>query len=146
MSRATRDLLAHSFRHTTYRVFTDPPIDIRIGTANTDLEHLLRTRQVRSWAFITACNPGSQPLNPQENLARHCVLREAVATRHLASVEGQALADRNDWPAEQSLLILGINRTEALALGHQFGQLAIVYGRAGSGAELLWCDDSTEAC
>jgi len=44
-----------------------------------------------------------------------------------------------DWVAEESLLIIGIDETAALALGAQFGQHAIVVGEAGGCAGLRWC-------
>ena len=42
----------------------------------------------------------------------------------------------NCWVPEDSYLILGIPRTDAISLGYDFGQNAIVVGRIGNPAEL----------
>ena len=44
-----------------------------------------------------------------------------------------------DDSAEESLLVLGISRGKAVALGRAFGQLAVVTGRRGGGAQLVSC-------
>jgi hypothetical protein len=40
-------------------------------------------------------------------------------------------------PPEKSLLILGINKEQAIAIGNEYEQNAIVYGEVGQAAQLL---------
>ena len=56
--------------------------------------------------------------------------------------EGQGVPDAADWEPEISLLVLGIGREQAVAIGRDFGQLAIVCGRPGGVAELVACTQS----
>ncbi|GIS62390.1 MAG: hypothetical protein CM1200mP2_46150 [Planctomycetaceae bacterium] len=44
---------------------------------------------------------------------------------------------RRDWEPEISLLVLGIERDDAVAIGRRFDQVAIVCGRTGGVAELV---------
>ena len=49
---------------------------------------------------------------------------------------GEGIGDNGTWPAEQSVLVLGIELEHAVQLGRRFGQRAIVYGRVGGRAAL----------
>ena len=53
--------------------------------------------------------------------------------------EGAGVGDDAEWPPEASLLILGMPRAEATALGHAFAQRAVVWGGVGEPALLLIC-------
>ena len=57
-----------AYRKTSY--FADTPagrLCIRIGEAHPVLDTLLTARGLRSWAYVTAHNPGSVPLTADEN-------------------------------------------------------------------------------
>ena len=45
-----------------------------------------------------------------------------------------------DWPPEESLLVLGIQAAEALALAKQFDQAALLLGTLGEPVRLAWTD------
>lgn len=130
-----------AFRATTYRVFgpDGPPIDLRIGGRSVRLDALLERYGCTQWAFVTAWNPGSQPLSAAENAPRQNALIDLLRERRLRWLDGSGIPDRSDWQAEPSVLALGINRDEAVALGRRFGQLAVVVGKCGSAAELVYC-------
>ena len=66
-------------------------IRIRPGTSDARLEEALETRDVRTWAYITAWNPGSHEFPPEENHARHEQLRGEVA--RLSGGYSQTLAE-----------------------------------------------------
>ena len=53
---------------------------------------------------------------------------------------GEGKGDDGAWPAEPSLLILGVGEDEAAALARRFGQAAFVYGDRGAAARLVWTD------
>ena len=139
-------VLWDAYRRTTYLAHT-PNGDIRIkpGRRSPALDGLLNERRLREWAYLTAYNPASRKLAEEENVRRQRELVDAVRDRGLAFLEGEGIgADTRRWPAEPSILILGIESEAARALGRQFGQLAIVVGAAGQPARLVACEDPRE--
>ncbi|MED5400591.1 MAG: DUF3293 domain-containing protein [Planctomycetota bacterium] len=134
----TRAELLKAYRATTYRADIDGrTVDLRIGSpvADPDLAS-------QAWAFISAANPGSRPLPSSENLDRHQDLLEICRESRWIAYPGQGIPESDDWEAEISLLVTGIGREEAVAIGRDFGQVAIVYGEIGSVAELVVIDGS----
>lgn len=127
-----------AYRRTTYRVFAgDSPIDIRIGSAPPALARLLENGGATTWAFVTAWNPRSNALPPDENQARQRALIELVGRHGWPALPGLGIGHDETWQPEESLLILGISRQEALGLARRFGQAAIVFGERGGPAELV---------
>lgn len=87
-------------------------------------------------AFITAWNPASVPAAPEVNSRRQAALTAAVQRRGYEFLLGRG--EGCGW-TEESILILGIGREEALELARAFGQAAIVYVVAtGAPAEIIW--------
>lgn len=137
--------LIDAYRNTAYRIDTPSgPLTIRIGETVPQLDALLEQHGVRSWAFITAWNPGSRQLPEPENLARHAELEHRIATLGLATLPGAGEDQSGSWHPEQSVLVLGIDRATARDLGREFGQNAIVVGTLSEPAELLLCTDGGE--
>lgn len=119
------------------------PIVIRCGERCMPLDLLLAEARVTTWAFITACNPGSMRLDDEANAERMSRLETLVRGRGLACFQGEGRSDDDSWPEEPSLLVLGIEEADAVAVAQAFGQLAIVSGRRGGEARLVWTDDVT---
>jgi hypothetical protein len=131
--------LAAAYLATTYVVDTPAgPLPLRIGQRHPDLDRLLAEHGVTSWAFITACNPGSTRLSDADNQARQRQLDEAVRRLGKVSLPGRGVGDDGSWPPEESVLVLGLDEAEAGAVGRLFGQTAIVCGTAGTPARLAW--------
>jgi hypothetical protein len=107
------------------------------GSQSRRLDSLLERHAADRWAFITAWNPASELLTPAENHARQARLRTAVASYSM--LPGEGIGKDPAWTPEESLLVLNISRREAIRLGRQFGQLAIVAGRRGSKSRLVSC-------
>ena len=121
-----------AYRRSTYAVF-HPRLVFRIGRPSPALDRLLEAAGARSAAFLTAANPRSEPRPATQNLA--ALQRMKKALKHpFRRGEGRS-ADRR-W-REPSLLVLGISRREAEALGREFGQNAIVFAEKGRAPELL---------
>jgi hypothetical protein len=132
--------LETAYRKTSY--FADTPagrLCIRIGEVHPVLDAILTARGLRSWAYVTAHNPGSARLTDDENRARHAHLETDVRARGYEAFPGEGVGDGGEWPPETSLLILGMPRAEATALGHAHAQRAIVWGGVGEPALLLIC-------
>jgi len=91
-----------------------------------------------NWAFITAWNPGSRRLSRPENERRQRELIRELSGRYRL-FPGAGMDDDNAWPAELSVLALGISQEEAMARGRAWGQLAILFGRRGERASVISC-------
>jgi hypothetical protein len=113
---------------------------IRVGRAQPDLDAILRGAGCSVWAYITAFNPRSVRLSASENDMRQRELEDAVRKLGHVMFPGQGIGDDGTWPAERSVLVLGIERDAAIGLGRRFGQRAIVCGRLGEPATLESCD------
>ena len=133
------DALLQAYLSTTFAAFApEGEIRIRVGENNPRLEALLSHHGVFTWAFITAFNPGSVPLDRDENELRQRRMENDLLNRGYAFLSGEGQADAGGWPPEPSVLILGIAREDAVRLGQEYGQIAIVVGEAMGLPQLLW--------
>ena len=107
---------------------------LRIGAHSPDLDRLLEAHGAASAAFVTAANPRGEAGAASANEAAMAALRASLAWRSLPG-EGRDPAGR--WSAEPSVLVLGISRAEAEALGRRFEQNAIVFVEKGGAPELV---------
>lgn len=134
-----------AYRRTRFVVDTPTGrLCLRVGRRCVELDDLLAGHSVTTWAYVTAFNPGSRLLPAEENSVRQHELERSVAGLGLASYPGEGIADDSRWPPEPSLLVLGIRRNDAVRLGRQFGQLALVYGELGQEAELIVCGEQPQ--
>lgn len=127
------DPLLAAYLQTEYWVHAESPFMLQIDHESEALKALYRDFEVRSAAFITACNPWSRPLSETENRERQSQLESKLADSGFPTIPGVGQDPTGDWPGEASYLILGIDHDAALLLGKKYGQNAIV-----------WCD--SDAC
>jgi hypothetical protein len=92
-----------------------------------------------SYAVITAHNPYSQKLSCEENKGRHEQLEKILQERGLEHHFSTGESPDGSW-IEEGFIIFDISLDDALAIGKQFEQHAIVYGQ-GNRAALAWCED-----
>jgi hypothetical protein len=138
------DNLTDLYKATTFRVESPAGhIDIRVGERHSPLDALLSRHSATEWAYITAWNPGSQPLSADQNALAHLTLLQTIRDRGFVCHIGNGIPDNEGWAPERSVWIAGIGRAEAIALGVRFGQNAIVVGTIGGIAELAFCDEFT---
>jgi hypothetical protein len=97
------------------------------------------------WAFITACNPRSQPLSAAENAARTEALVQCLRDAGYRFLPGEGIGRAGAWPPEPSVLILDITEAAAVALAARFEQAAIVIGALGQPAQLRWIDAGAQS-
>ena len=137
MKQLSAELLA-AYLATTYTArLGELEVRIRVGSRCPRIDRELAERNLSCWAYLTACNPGSQPLPAAENRDRQQALRCAVHDGGWVCYPGAGVPDASTWEPEESLLILGIQRQPAWQLARRFGQLAIVWGTRDTAAELL---------
>jgi hypothetical protein len=136
MDAALRAKLEPAYRATTYAAGLS--IRLRVGQPHPFLDDMMAFRGIEEYAYLTAWNPGSKELPDEENRVRQDALRARLRGKHPV-IEGVATADDGSW-TEESLLVLGISRADALDLARSFGQVAILAGRRGGAPELAWME------
>jgi uncharacterized protein len=124
--------LIDSYERALYALDAGPVL--RIGVGDAGLDRLLEAHGVARAAFVTAANPRGEERSHAANEAAMAALRSSLAWPWLAG-EGRDPAGR--WRAEPSVLVLGISRPEAEALGRSLEQNAIVFVERGGAPELL---------
>jgi Protein of unknown function (DUF3293) len=120
-----------------YAVFADEPFVFRIGETSVSLEALMEDAGVDSAAFVTAANPGGVLADARENALSTEALLNAQRESGYACIPGAGRDPRGEWPAEPSVLVLGMSRREAEMLGRSYEQNAIVCIEKGAGTELI---------
>jgi hypothetical protein len=135
-SRVPADTV-QAYRETLFVVQGDHPIMLRIGERNDSILSLYVETQSDCCAFITACNPYSEPLNDVANAERQARLERGLAGQGWKFFPGLGKHPSGDWLGEPSFLVLGVSREEAKALGERFEQNAIVWCGADAVPELV---------
>jgi hypothetical protein len=137
----TRIPLAEAYLATNYRVeHPTGAFVLRVGARSRPLDRLLTRHGHRTWAFLTAWNPGSVLVPTEQSLARQRSLEYDVTRRWWPIFAGRGEGD--GWAAEPSLLVLGIAEADAVALARDYRQAAIVCGALGEPARLVWVRDT----
>ncbi|HEY2250326.1 MAG TPA: DUF3293 domain-containing protein [Planctomycetaceae bacterium] len=139
-SAKTRESLLAAYKATNYCVddATSGPFHFRIGECCPALDRLLSETGFNDWVYITACNPGSRRLSDAENARRMDELEARLHALPCVIYHGRGVGTIGDWPPEPSLLVQGLSENQGLDLGRSFGQAAIVAGRRGEPARLVW--------
>ena len=133
--------LAAAYRATAYLVAAAEGREsfvIRCEERSAATDRLLQRHGLHDWAFITACDPRSRVLTPAENATRMARLVAAVDDLGHPYLAGSGEGADGQWPAEPSLLVLGIPEADAIRLATAFDQHAILAGRRGEPARLVW--------
>jgi putative PIN family toxin of toxin-antitoxin system len=110
-----------------------PDLVFRVARRSAELEALLDAEGALTAAFVTPANPHSERRSAQENRQAQAEL-EASLGYPFRRAEGRD--PEGQWPAEPGVLVLGIARGEAEALGRALGQNAIVWVEKGRPPEL----------
>lgn len=106
---------------------------LRIGERSAALDRLLGVHGVTTAAFVTAANPRGEARSHAENDAAMAALKSELAWTWLPA-EGR---DAGGQWRETSVLLLGIGRADAVALGRRLAQNAIVFAERGGAPELV---------
>jgi hypothetical protein len=135
-----RAALAQAYRATTYRVYVArrARIDLHPGRRCIALDRLLARIGARHWAFITAWNPRSRSLPGWRNAKRQRDLLARLRTAGLQALPAAGIPATGNWSAEESLFVPGLAPGAARTLARVFGQNAILAGRRGGPARLIW--------
>lgn len=120
--------LIDKYLATHYQVWIDASLVIlQIGCQSAPLAAMLQATGTRNAVYITACNPASKVATPQENRSAMMRLYERLTCHSNYLYQGAAIDPSGEWPAEESLLAVGIDLSLARKIGSEFGQNAIVW-------------------
>jgi Protein of unknown function (DUF3293) len=120
-----------------YVVFGDPGMVLRIGEPSPALDALLDAEGAQTACYITAANPYGRRAAEEENVLATTALLEAQRRAGYACYAGEGRDPKRQWPAEPSVLVLGISLADAQVLGRSYEQNAIVFARKGGAPELV---------
>ena len=134
------DELRQAYENADYAVFFEPELVLRIGETSERLARLMEFMHVPTAAFITACNPGSRRRAAAENAAAAEALEGLVDAAGYPRYRAEGRDPEGRLPPEPGLLVLGIHRENAEALGRLFGQNAVVFVERGRAPELLFLE------
>lgn len=116
-----------AYLETEYWVRASPPFSLLAGKPSAELLDAHRTQGVSCSAFVTACNPFSQPFDHEANAARQRALASELASRDLVFLPGIGQHPSNQWPGEDSYLIFGLALESAKALSTRLEQNAFIW-------------------
>lgn len=135
--RSDASLLA-AYEAALYRVDAAPsPFVLRIGERSAELAALHAAHGVRSSAFVTAWNPFGMLQPDALNRRAQARLEREIDEHGYAMYGGAGLDPDGSWPGEESVLVLGLSRDAAAALGRAYGQNAVVWCGAIAVPELV---------
>ena len=106
-------------------------ISFHVAVPSRELDSLIATTA----SYITAANPHSKVKSPLENQIAHARLQSLVAG--YASHPAESRDPVRQFPPEKGLLVLGITRYDAMAVGRVLEQNAIVFIEKNRPPELL---------
>ena len=113
---------------------------------NEDLSFVLNKEETgaalfggRAFTLVTAQNPQSTPLSEEENRERNGKLERQLLTKNYDYGPSLGKSTDGSWE-EAGFTVFDLSLDEALELGRQFGQHAVVYGE-GNHVALAWCED-----
>ncbi len=117
---------------TEYRISRPAGFTLLVGQRHTGLRSLLLGqialgRKVTSSAILTAWNPWSERHSKVENDRAQQDLVTELKRRDLDHIPAYGVDPTGKWPAEESLLVLGINLVTATELGNRFRQNGLVW-------------------
>jgi len=128
---------ARAYRQTHYSVLALRRFTLHIGRHSEPLQALHATYAVGCSAFVTASNPYSQPCSLARNGARHQALIASLARHGHAYLQAYGRHPAGTWPAERSVLVLGLTLSQAQALGAALQQNAIVWSGVDATPQLI---------
>lgn len=129
--------LIQAYKSTNYRVLTEPEFSLKVGDQSATLDDVLRSHGVTSASFITAWNPFSKELELKDNRLRNQALVTRAKALGVVLVEGFGAWPDNPDKGEESYLLAGVSRDDAIALAKEFEQNAIVFVELGNPVELV---------
>ena len=129
---------------------------ITVGLIIPQIDSLIKSSHLNhsSWTYITAFNPYSKECSKEENYQQNQHLLEELQKHPDKFIirygfgagsdyeEQRSLSEQSylTWEPEESFLVIGISRKEAIVFGRKYRQNAILFGEKSTPAELVILD------
>jgi len=120
-------LLIRAYRQAKFIVSAPDPITLFVGKSNKELSKLLIEHGVTTAAFITAHNPYSHQFEDADNVKAQASLISEVDGLGFKYIDGYGQDVAEEWPREDSILIVGITESQAEALSDKYSQNAFIW-------------------
>ena len=109
---------------------------LHIDQKNPRFDAFLEKNQSHSWCFVTAFNPMSQNRTRHENRQNNLAMEAQIESMGYPFFRGVGMPHTDKWEPEESFLVLNTSEQEAIQLGTQYKQKAIVLGQRGAAPQL----------
>jgi hypothetical protein len=133
--------LRAAYERADYVVYASPGIQFHVGEPSDVLEAMMAMNHVRTAAFVSSANTRGVATPENERRLADFLLRGALdgpaVNKKYRVYQGEGRDPEGKWNAEPSVLIMGIPRAEAEALGRRLEQNAIVWIEKGRAPELV---------
>jgi hypothetical protein len=127
-----------AYLETEYQVHGEPWFTLRVNQVSGDLLAAHKQQKTDCSAFLTACNPFSQPFDAAANEVRQAALAQELSHRSLVFWPGIGQHPSNEWPGETSFLVFGLTLEAAKVLATRFEQNAFVWNGSDALAQLIF--------
>ncbi|HTP62693.1 MAG TPA: DUF3293 domain-containing protein [Burkholderiales bacterium] len=137
--------LRAAYERAEYVVYASPGVQFRIGEPSDVIEAMMAMNRVRTAAFVSSATSRGVASPENERRLADFLLKHQLdglqGAAHLSVkyrvYQGEGRDPQGAWKAEPSVLIMGIARAEAEALGRRLDQNAIVFIEKGGAPELV---------
>jgi hypothetical protein len=126
-----------AYQQTEYRVLGSVPAVLQVGVRCAPLALLHQMHHTDCSAFVTACNPLGQLLEPAANAQRQAALAQELSRQGRVALAGIGQHPQGGWPPEASFLVPGLSRAAAQQLGRMFEQNAVLWADADAIPQLI---------
>jgi hypothetical protein len=135
---ATYPRSERAYENAEYVAFGEPELVIRIGQRERGPRRADGVPRDRHRRLPPAANPDGEKQSDEENEAAHQELLESDWLIGYATYEGEGRDPKGEWKPEPSVLVVGLPRDDATAvgLGHA-AENAIVFIEKGKAPELV---------
>ena len=134
--------LRDAYAATDYVVHATPELYVRIGEQHLrELAALMVDEGCRTAAIVTAWNPYSHQLPPEDNRLRQLQLHHDLRAAGIAWLPVEGRDPSGVWQAEASVLAFGLDADGARELMARYQQHAIVWLSIGEPASLFFMED-----
>lgn len=119
--------LIQAYRETHYRVEDVEPFTLRVGQVSAEVLKALAKRGLKFCAFVTAWNPYSIALKPEENTINERKLKLHLNALGFSHTPAEGVHPSNGWPGERSSLVWGVSEKKAREIAEAFQQNAFIW-------------------
>jgi len=111
---------------------------LKVGHPHPEFDAWLTEQGYKNYAFLTAFNPRSRELSAAANLHRLARLHELLRGHRLPFAPAEAVDPAGCWIAEKGVFLFDVSPGRVHELARAFGQNAVVEGKVGGVALLVW--------